>query len=110
MASYDGVSAPTIAIQFLKSGTWTTVTAADVLTTTIRRGRSRQDQRDASGTGPPAGHATAGILLGAQKGQQGIPDAIGLGLEARVEGRRSDAGQRLALAHAVERSLRRAPG
>ena len=50
MASYDGVSAPTIAIQFLKSGTWTTVTAADVLTTTIRRGRSRQDQRDASGT------------------------------------------------------------
>lgn len=50
MASYDGVTAPTIAVQFLKSGTWTTVTAADVLTTTIRRGRSRQDQRDSSGT------------------------------------------------------------
>jgi hypothetical protein len=50
MASYDGVTAPTIAIQFLKSGTWTTVTAADILTTTIRRGRSRQNQRDESGT------------------------------------------------------------
>ena len=50
MANYDGVTAPTIAVQFYKSGTWTNVTAADVLTTTIRRGRSRQDQRDESGT------------------------------------------------------------
>jgi hypothetical protein len=50
MAAYDGTTAPTIAVQFLKSGTWTSVTAADVLTTTIRRGRSRQDQRDSSGT------------------------------------------------------------
>jgi hypothetical protein len=50
MVAYDGTTAPTIAIQFLKSGTWTSVTAADVISTNIRRGRSAQDQRDSAGT------------------------------------------------------------
>ena len=49
MAKYDGTSAPTIAVQFYKGSTWTTVTAADVLTINIRRGRSNTFERDATG-------------------------------------------------------------
>ena len=43
MANYDGVTAPSIAVQFFISSTWTSVTAGDVLETSIRRGRKQYD-------------------------------------------------------------------
>ncbi len=43
MANYNGVTAPSIAVQFFISSTWTSVTAGDVLETSIRRGRKQYD-------------------------------------------------------------------
>jgi hypothetical protein len=43
MANYNGVTAPSIAVQFYLSSTWTSVTAGDVLETNIRRGRKQYD-------------------------------------------------------------------
>ena len=60
MASYDGTNAPTIAVQFYKGSTWTSVTAADVLTINIRRGRSKTFQRDATGTATVQFNNTSG--------------------------------------------------
>lgn len=60
MAQYDGTNAPTIAVQFYKSSTWTTVTAADVLTINIRRGRSNTFQRDTTGTATVQFNNTSG--------------------------------------------------
>lgn len=50
MASYDGVTAPTIAVQFYISSAWTSVTSTDVLETNIRRGRSQYDVLAQAGT------------------------------------------------------------
>jgi len=50
MAAFDGSNAPTLRIQFLKSGTWTDVTTTDVRQIATKRGRSRQDQQDDPGT------------------------------------------------------------
>lgn len=50
MAKYDGVTAPTIAVQFFISSTWTSTTAGDVLETHIRRGRSQYDVLAQAGT------------------------------------------------------------
>ena len=50
MANYDGVTAPTIAVQFYISSTWTSTTAGDVLETHIRRGRSQYDVLAQAGT------------------------------------------------------------
>lgn len=60
MASFDGISAPTIAVQFYKSSVWTTVTAADVLTINVRRGRSTTFQRDTTGTATVQFNNTSG--------------------------------------------------
>ena len=49
MTAFDGVTTPSIAVQFLKSGTWTSVTTTDVIQIDIRRGRSRQNERDQAG-------------------------------------------------------------
>ena len=49
MAAFDGIVTPSIAVQFLKSGTWTSVTTSDVVRIDIRRGRERADQRDGAG-------------------------------------------------------------
>ena len=49
MPSFDGVTTPAIAIQFLKSGTWTSVTTTDLIQIDIRRGRTRQSERDQAG-------------------------------------------------------------
>ncbi len=43
MAKYDGVTAPTIAVQFYVSSTWTAASADDVLEIYIRRGRQQYD-------------------------------------------------------------------
>jgi hypothetical protein len=50
MAAFDGSNAPTIAVQFYKSGTWTSVTSTDVREIAIKRGRTRPDQKDDAGT------------------------------------------------------------
>jgi hypothetical protein len=49
MAAFDGTTSPSVAVQFLKSGTWTSVTITDVLQIDIRRGRTRQNERDQAG-------------------------------------------------------------
>jgi hypothetical protein len=49
MPAFDGVTSPSIAVQFLKSGTWTSVTVTDVVQIDIRRGRERADLRDQAG-------------------------------------------------------------
>jgi len=49
MPAFDGVTSPSIAVQFLKSGVWTSVTTSDVVQIDIRRGRERADLRDQAG-------------------------------------------------------------
>lgn len=49
MPNFDGVTSPSVSVQFLKSGTWTPVTTTDLLRIDIRRGRIRQNDRDPSG-------------------------------------------------------------
>jgi hypothetical protein len=49
MTAFDGVTSPSIAVQFLKSGTWTSATTTDVIRIDIRRGRTRQNERDQAG-------------------------------------------------------------
>ena len=49
MSAFDGVTTPSLAVQFLKSGTWTSTTITDVLQIDIRRGRTRQSERDQAG-------------------------------------------------------------
>lgn len=43
MAKYDGVTAPSIAVQFFIGSSWVSVTASDVLETNIRRGLKQYD-------------------------------------------------------------------
>lgn len=49
MPAFDGVTTPAVAVQFLKSGTWTSVTTTDLIKIDIRRGRTRQSERDQAG-------------------------------------------------------------
>ena len=49
MPAFDGTTSPSVAVQFLKSGTWTSVTTTDVIQIDIRRGRTRQSERDQAG-------------------------------------------------------------
>lgn len=49
MSAFDGVTTPSVAVQFYKSGTWTSVTTTDVIQIDIRRGRTRQNERDQCG-------------------------------------------------------------
>ena len=49
MSAFDGVTTPAVTVQFLKSGTWTLVTTTDVVKIDIRRGRTRQSERDQAG-------------------------------------------------------------
>ena len=49
MPAFDGVTSPSIAVQFLKSGVWTSVTVTDVVQIDFRRGRERADLRDQAG-------------------------------------------------------------
>ena len=50
LAAYDGTNAPTVKIQFYKSGTWTDVSATDIRSIHEVRGRQRPDQPIAPGT------------------------------------------------------------
>ena len=49
MSAFDGVTTPAVTVQFLKSGTWTSATTTDVIQIDIRRGRTRQNERDQAG-------------------------------------------------------------
>lgn len=50
MPAFDGVTSPAVTVQFLQSGSFVTVTTTDVIRVDIRRGRTRQNERDPSGT------------------------------------------------------------
>lgn len=83
MANYNGVTAPSIAVQFFISSTWTTVTTTDVLETNIRRGRSQYDVLAQAGT--------AGIIFNNYSGAYDPDNASGpyagqlkAGLQMRV--------------------------
>lgn len=49
MTAFDGITSPAIAVEFLKSGTWTSATTTDLIQIDIRRGRTRQSERDQAG-------------------------------------------------------------
>jgi hypothetical protein len=49
MPAFDGVTTPSVSVQFLKSGTWTAVTTSDLIQIDIRRGRVNQSDFDSSG-------------------------------------------------------------
>jgi len=49
MPAFDGVTTPSISVQFFKSGTWTAVTTSDLIQIDIRRGRVNQSDFDSSG-------------------------------------------------------------
>jgi hypothetical protein len=61
MPAFDGVTSPSIAVQFLKSGTWTSVTVTDVIQIDFRRGRDRADLRDEAGFASIVFNNTSGI-------------------------------------------------
>lgn len=50
MAGFDGTSAPTVKVQFVKSGVWTDVASTDLLLVNIERGRERPDDEIDPGT------------------------------------------------------------
>jgi hypothetical protein len=84
MGNYNGVIAPTIALQFYISSTWTSVTSTDILEINIRRGRKQYDVLNQAsiagiifnnqsgaydpdnGSGPYAGSLKAGLLMRVQ--------------------------------------------
>jgi hypothetical protein len=84
MSNYNGVIAPTIAVQFYISSTWTSVTSTDVLEINIRRGRKQYDVLNQAGiagiifnnqsgaydpdnsSGPYSGQLKAGLLMRVQ--------------------------------------------
>jgi hypothetical protein len=61
MPAFDGTTSPAISVQFLKSGTYTSVTTTDVIRIDIRRGRTRQDERDQCGVSTIVFNNTSGI-------------------------------------------------
>ena len=61
MSVFDGITTPAVTIQFLKSGSFVTVDVADVVNINIRRGRTRQNERDQSGTAFIILNNTSGI-------------------------------------------------
>jgi hypothetical protein len=61
MPAFDGVTSPSIAVQFLKSGTWVSVTTSDVVQIDFRRGRERADLRDQAGFASIIFNNTSGI-------------------------------------------------
>jgi hypothetical protein len=61
MPPFDGVTSPAVTVQFLKSGTWTTVKTTDLININIRRGRSRQNERNQAGLAVIVFNNTSGI-------------------------------------------------
>jgi hypothetical protein len=49
MAAFDGTNAPTLSVQFYINGSWVTVTQTDIREISIKRGRSRADQKNDPG-------------------------------------------------------------
>lgn len=50
MTAFDGITSPAVTVQFLMSGSFVTVATTDVISINIRRGRTRQSERDLCGT------------------------------------------------------------
>jgi len=50
VTAFDGITSPAVTVQFLMSGSFVTVATTDVISINIRRGRTRQSERDQSGT------------------------------------------------------------
>jgi len=50
MTAFDGITSPAVTVQFLMSGSFVTVATTDVISINIRRGRTRQSERDQCGT------------------------------------------------------------
>ena len=50
MPAFDGTTSPAVTVQFLMSGSFVTVATTDVISIDIRRGRTRQSERDQCGT------------------------------------------------------------
>lgn len=61
MPAFDGTTSPAVSVQFLKSGTWTSVTTTDLIKIDIRRGRTRQNERDQCGVSTIVFNNTTGI-------------------------------------------------
>jgi hypothetical protein len=61
MPAFDGITSPAVSVQFLKSGTWTSVTTSDLIRIDIRRGRTRQNERDQCGVSTIVFNNTSGI-------------------------------------------------
>jgi len=61
MPAFDGITSPAVSVQFLKSGTWTSVTTTDLIRIDIRRGRTRQNERDQCGVSTIVFNNTSGI-------------------------------------------------
>jgi hypothetical protein len=61
MSAFDGITSPAVSVQFLKSGTWTSVTTTDLIKIDIRRGRTRQNERDQCGVSTIVFNNTSGI-------------------------------------------------
>ena len=61
MPAFDGTTSPAVSVQFLKNGTWTSVTTTDLIRIDIRRGRTRQDERDQCGVSTIVFNNTSGI-------------------------------------------------
>jgi hypothetical protein len=61
MAAFDGITSPAVTVQLLKSGTFVTVDTTDVISINIRRGRTRQNERDQCGTSFVVLNNTSGI-------------------------------------------------
>jgi len=49
MAAFNGTNAPTLSVQFYINGSWVTITQTDVREISIKRGRSRADQKNDPG-------------------------------------------------------------
>lgn len=61
MPPFDGTTSPAVTVQFFKSGTWTTVTTTDLIQINLRRGRTRQNERDQTGLSVIVFNNTSGI-------------------------------------------------
>lgn len=61
MAAFDGINTPSVAVEFLKSGTWTSVTTTDLIQIDIQRGRDRTTSRDQAGYAAIVFNNTSGI-------------------------------------------------
>jgi high-affinity K+ transport system ATPase subunit B len=86
MTAFDGITSPAIAVQFLKSGTWTSVTTTDVIQIDIRRGRTRQNERDQAGISVIVFNNTSGSNPWVVSGTNILRDGLQMRIVATIGG------------------------